>query len=172
MSLPFRKFKGFFIPKDLSDNNLRHFGIKSHRLLFLEEHEVLYLLSKDVKDTYPVFVRAYFFLKNNGFNILPTSLSSPFLLNLLHADEENLPIEIEKEKTSYKIYRRTKHFKRTDEPLGLFRFVDKYEDVVFSGPREIVCLLSQDEFIFLEMQEVDALSLEIDPKLRKPQAKK
>lgn len=165
---PFRKSKGYFIPKNPSDNNLRHFGIKSHKVLFLEEHEVLYLISKEVKASYPVFVRAYFFLKNCGFNILPTSFSKPITLNLIHAEEEfNTSVDFEKEKMSYRIFRRTKHFKRSDEPLGIFRFVDKYEEVNFSGPLEIVCVLSRDEFIFLEMQRLDKLSLEISPKLRK-----
>jgi hypothetical protein len=220
----FIKFKGLFIHTNLSDNNLRHFGFKSHKILFLQIQELLYLNSKDLQLNYSVEIRAYFELKNNGYNVLPTKLDFNYndyndfnlLFNILDFKDLNCSkvlkkftkeeiLEIKKmekkinecikdenldtkeginmnecinetsinENTNniFLIYRKTKNFKRSDEPLGKLIFINKFEkvrDVLKTNlDFKMICLLSEDDFIFLDVQKIENLSFSLDPRLRK-----
>jgi hypothetical protein len=69
------------------------------------------------------------------------------------------------------IYRKTKNFKRSDDPLGKLIFINKFEkvrDVLKENlDFKMICLLSEDDFIFLDVQKIENLSFSLDPRLRK-----
>lgn len=60
----------YFIPKSQNNNNLRHFGIKKDKLLYLRFEEVLYLYSDTVPLDSSVEIKAYFEVKNADYNII------------------------------------------------------------------------------------------------------
>lgn len=60
---------GFYIPKDPSQNHLRHFGERTQEGLLLRHEEVLYLYDREFVPV-DTRTRAYFGLKNSEYNVL------------------------------------------------------------------------------------------------------
>ncbi|KAF9764466.1 hypothetical protein NGRA_0541 [Nosema granulosis] len=231
----FFKSSGFYIPQDLSDNNFRHCGFKFNKNLFLGQHELLYLLysNEDLDlSKLPIFVRAYFYLKKFGYNILikdyeecsiekcstekcstekcsiekcitecstekcsiecsiecstekcsiekcsiECSIECEYLIrkkvDVVEAPSSISPPTSSGANTIYKLFRRTKHFKRSDQPIGFLEFVNKSQIVSKileneEEPLRMLCVLSQDEYLFLDIQKLENLNLETDSKLHK-----
>ncbi|ELA42307.1 uncharacterized protein VICG_00707 [Vittaforma corneae ATCC 50505] len=99
----FEKKGDVYIPKDLSQNILRHFGERTKEGLLLRYEEVLYLYNKN-KNPVDLRARMYFDLKNSDYNILFSSTGKA------------------------KIYNKRKHFNRKkDKEIGVFEYCKKDE---------------------------------------------
>ncbi|AFM98660.1 hypothetical protein EHEL_071340 [Encephalitozoon hellem ATCC 50504] len=138
---------GLFVPKDQSQNWCRHFGMKRGKVLYLCEEDVLYLYDREAKTEYPVRAKAYFFVRNSCYNLLP--------------DEGGRLL----------LYKRHKNFNRKkDRPICPMRYVlrDEYiEDISLDTKDEVVCVLSDDVFTFLRVKEIERLDSETPESLKK-----
>lgn len=136
-----------FVPKDRSQNQYRHLGLRKDGILYLSKEEILYMYDHKAKDEYCVKTKAYFFVKNSCYNLLPTE-GDEFLL-----------------------YRRHKDFNRNkDKPLYPFVYVERdecIEDVTKRIPKGICCVVSDGVFTFLKNTEIEELSFETSDKLNK-----
>ncbi|UYI27300.1 hypothetical protein J0A71_05g11590 [Encephalitozoon cuniculi] len=147
----FRKTgSGMFVPRDQSQNWCRHFGVRKDKTLYLREEEVLYLRDKEAKEGYPTKTKAYFFVKNSGYNLLPGE-GGRFLL-----------------------YRKHKDFNREkDKAICLMKYVSRDEciqDVCKDAGDEALCVLSDDVFTFLKIRRVERLDSSTPEGLKKRNA--
>ncbi|KAL7347345.1 hypothetical protein P7C65_07s2g11450 [Encephalitozoon intestinalis] len=138
---------GTFTPKDQSQNWCRHFGVKKDKRLHLYPEEMLYLYDRNPKEEYSVRTKAYFFIRNNCYNLL-LGEDGRFLL-----------------------YRRHKNFNRKkDKPICLMRYVHRdewMEDSTKDIVDESFCVLSDDVFTFLRIRKVLKLGMDTPENLRK-----
>lgn len=138
---------GMFVPEDQSQNWCRHFGVKRDKTLYLCEDEVLYLRDREPREEYSVRTKAYFFIKNNCYNLL--SAEGGELL----------------------LYKKHKHFNRKkDKPVCVMRYVsmdERGEGFGKGKEDEALCVMSDSLFTFLRVRRVGGLSLSTPNKLRK-----
>lgn len=139
----FIKSGEFYFPKDPSQNKYRHFGRKTKEGLCLRYEEVLFIYSSECPHNAELKTRAYFDLKNCGFNVL-----------FNHGME---------------LYEKTKHFNRQrDKPLRKLEYVHMDQDIFGLCAESIIAaVLGCDEYSFLSIKPVDELSHETPENLRK-----
>lgn len=125
----------FYIPKDSTLNKYRHFGTRTKDGLCMRYEEVLFIYSSECHDD-RLRTRAYFDLKNEGFNIL---------------FDHNMAL-----------YVRTKHFNRLKEkPLGRLEYVHMDQDVLRLCKDDVIAVvLGCDDYCFLSIRALDELSHE------------
>lgn len=138
-----RTSSGMFVPLDASENHYRHFGRREERRLLLTEDDVLYLYSQEPLEEYSTRTKAYFFLRNACYNVLPCE-------------------------GGLLLFRRHKDFNRNkDAPLGRLVYVDR-DDCIADAEEGVCCVLSEHVFTFLRVAEAD-LNFELPEKLNKMQ---
>jgi len=161
-----------YVPKDPSDNNLRHYGMKIENTLYLNYTELLYLYSPKVPLDANPETKAYFELKNAGFNLL-FDLEVPVHNREVHAYHREAHVY----HREVHVYHRTHHFNRLKEkPIGCLTIRNK-EELVSAEENNahgengnnsgIVGVFGENSFCYLQVEELEALDHETPSDLLK-----
>lgn len=153
----FTKTNDGYIPKDQSQNYLRHFGCKKDKKLFLNLIEIFYLYSLKYDD-YKDIIRN----NVNKNNILMYFALKQYDYNIIQIDNRLL------------LYNKSKDFNRNkDIPLGDYsckKITEKVEFVQFKT--KIVGLSNINTHTFVQMKGLFGLTKTIDSTLLKRKNKK
>ncbi|KAM0675682.1 hypothetical protein GVAV_001050 [Gurleya vavrai] len=135
----------FYIPKDMSHNHYRHFGIKKNKKLFLYIEDVFYLFNIEqnlLNDIYQdkkhiSIFRVYFYTRSRGFNLFRNF-------------------------DCYEIFIRTADFNRNHaKKLADMYFVMKDDNVICAFEKEnqenIFAVLGEEIFALLSFSTVNYL---------------
>ncbi|OQS54570.1 hypothetical protein EHP00_75 [Ecytonucleospora hepatopenaei] len=132
-------------PIDLSQNYLRHYGLKSEKKLFLSYLEIFYIfiekfeINKQIDYVNNVFgkhtekIHIYLSLKNANFNILETN-------------------------STLCIYEKSKNFNRkTCNHIGELKIMDAIDNFQIDSERMVVAVLNINSSAFLQIKHIDSL---------------
>lgn len=143
----------FYIPKNQSENFLRHFGERSSEGLLLRKEEVLYLFDKTKKHK-DLKIRSYFDLKNSNYNILYNQF----------------------DKT--KVYNKTRHFNREKETeIGIlynYNQEESFEEAIkdISDQKLIFSVEGWDDYCVVEVKAISKPDRDINEKSLLKRSKK
>lgn len=142
----FKQTGDYYIPKNPSHNEYRHFGERTEEGLLLKKEEVQYLFCKIPLLGANLYTKIYFDLKNLGFNILE-----------------------DKEEHSINIYQRKKHFNRNNEsPIMKLILAEGDAQIEhFTEKKELIAVMGYNDYCLIETKTVKKLSLETHQSLRK-----
>lgn len=139
----FNKKGEFYIPKDLSKNELRHFGEKTPDGFLLSHEELLYLFDKE---DVPKDLRSkiYFELKNRDYNLL-------------------------RRKGKSKLYNKTKHFNREKaKPISDFQYVCGEEEVDLSiSSKTVFAVEGWGDYCLIEIESLEEPCKKTEESLKK-----
>ncbi|KAM0681345.1 hypothetical protein GINT2_000545 [Glugoides intestinalis] len=139
----FNKKDEFYIPKDQSRNELRHFGEKTPDGFLLSHDEVLYLFDKEDMPK-ELKSKIYFDLKNRDYNLL-------------------------RGKGRTRLYNKTKHFNRSKaKPISDFQYVCGEDEVDLSiSCKTVFAVEGWGDYCLIEIESLEELSKKTEESLKK-----